>query len=142
MIIFAEAIYTLYVQRNNIKAFFVKGCAATQPNYSCPAKLTPDCSRIASSCEAHFLPFLPLHSRVYRSVGKFLNDIPGKISGLPEGLVTQVGVTLGHPWTFVSQELLQGIEVHLAGGGQHRGVDMAQAMEGPEVSGQACRLFD
>jgi hypothetical protein len=45
-----------------------------------------------------------------------LNNIAGKISGLPEGLITQVGVSLGHGRAFVSQELLQGIKVHLAGG--------------------------
>ena len=74
--------------------------------------------------------------------GKLPNEISGQIRGLPEGLVTQVGVALGHGRAFVSQELLQGIEVHLAGRGQHRGEDVAKAMEGPEVSGEACRFFD
>jgi hypothetical protein len=70
------------------------------------------------------------------------NDISGQISGLPEGLVSQVGVTLGHGRAFVRQELLQGVKIYLAGGCQHRGEDVAQAMEGPEVFGEARRLFD
>ena len=47
--------------------------------------------------------------------GKLPNKISGQIRGLPEGLVTQVGVPLGHGRAFVGQELLQGIKVHLAG---------------------------
>jgi len=53
-----------------------------------------------------------------------------------------MSITLGHGWAFVGQELLQGVKVHLAGGGQHRGIDMAQAVEGPEVFREARRLLD
>jgi len=33
--------------------------------------------------------------------GNLPNEIPGKIRGLPEGLITQVGVPLGHGRAFV-----------------------------------------
>jgi hypothetical protein len=106
-------LFTLYVQHNNVK-----------------------------SLSFERLVRQPSQNLFHRTVGKLLKDVPGQISGLSEGLVTQVCIPLGHGRSFVSQELLQSIKVHLAGGGQHRGIDMAQAMEGPEVTGDACRFFD
>ena len=54
----------------------------------------------------------PAYSSLW-TAGQLPNEISGKIRGLPEGLVTQVGVPLGHGRAFVSQELLQGIKVLL-----------------------------
>ncbi len=36
------------------------------------------------------------------NAGQLPNEISGKIGGLPEGLVTQMGVPLGHGRAFVS----------------------------------------
>lgn len=89
---------------------------------------------------------LIISSRIGRLLSALVQGLPDQVSrqlcGPAQGLIPQVGIALGHGRAFVRQQLLQGIEVHLAGGGQHGSIGVPQAVQGPEVLGQTGRILD
>ena len=73
--------------------------------------------RTPESMDLIMCPSLPRFIDLYPGVSdrcQIGNNISRQISGLPEGLVTQVSVKLGHGRGLVSQELLQDIKIDLA----------------------------